>query len=510
MGLLCKWTPDPNNVVLMVGDDSAAAQKRHQRLKDQGLNVVRRSRDDFTLKDVTSLGRKDVDGVVDAVFINLSKVIVSEIHLTSEIVAFCKKMRVPVTVTDQPELCSFSLLSTYTDGDFQIGITTNGKGCRLADRLKRHIVSTLPKNVNQICQRVGDLRDQIRSLDKQSEDLSLEDDDAIQPSTFNKLATATATNNRNDRMRFLTQVVEYYPLDRLTDINLEDLAGQYADYINETKRKSDSDSNYTESRRPRFKKGRISLVGSGPGSQDLLTISAFQAIKNCDVILSDKLVPEQVLELIPKETTVHIAKKFPGNADKAQQEFLELAIESLNKGLHVVRLKQGDPYIFGRGAEEYLFFREHGYHAEVHPGITSALSGPLLANISPTHRSVADQILICTGTGRGGSLPRAPEYVESRTTVFLMALHRIEDILESLLTNSWDPDVACAIIERASCPDQRVVRTRLKNVGQVVAIVGSRPPGILVVGRACEVIESLQGAYVIEEYGTTTVKTLDD
>lgn len=493
MGLLCKWTFDPENVVLFIGNETAGALKRKQRLQDQRLNVVFLSPDQFSLDLITSLGRKQVDGVVDAVFVSLSRVIPAETVLTLEIVEFCRKMRVPVNVSDQPDLSSFALLATHTDGDFQVGITTNGKGCRLADRLKRHIVNMLPKNVNQICQRVGELRDQIRHVGR--EDSLLEEEDAVQPSTFNKLFI----DKRDERMSFLTQVVEYYPLDRLGTINLEDLTNDYANF---SKHKVGESS-------LKFKKGRISLVGVGPGSQDLVTLGAFNAIKECEVVLADKLVPEQVLDLIPKDKRVHIAKKFPGNAEAAQQQFLAMALDAMQKGQHVVRLKQGDPYIFGRGAEEYLYFRDHGYEAEVFAGITSALSAPLLASISPTHRSVADQILICTGTGRGGALPPAPEYVVSRTYIFLMALHRIDDIVDLLIGNSWDPEVACAIIERASCPDQRVLRTRLKDTGRAIARVGSRPPGLLVVGRACEVIERLDGDYVVEEFGERRVVALN-
>lgn len=490
--------------MLMIGTGSPAVHRRQKRLEEQGFNVIRRSPDVFSVNDISELGRPEVDRVVDAVFICLSNVVPSQVQLTSEIVALCKRKRVPVTVADQPDLCTLSFLSTYKDGDFEIGITTNGKGCRLANRLKRHIVSTLPENVNSICQTVGDLRSQLSSLDQVDHDpLFLDDEDVVQPSTFNEL---TISDSKDNRMRFLTQVVEYYPLNRLADIDLDDLTSQYIEYSNmQSKIASEC-----ELAVPKFKRGRISLVGAGPGSQDLLTVAAFNAIKNCHVVLADKLVPEQVLQLVPKQTPVHIAKKFPGNADRAQQEFLSLALENLKNGLHVVRLKQGDPYIFGRGAEEYLYFRDHGYEPQVLPGITSALSGPLLANISPTHRNVADQILICTGTGRGGSLPHPPHYVESQTTVFLMALHRISEVVKSLLSNFWDPQLACAVIERASCPDQRVIRTTLNKVCQVIALVGSRPPGILVVGNACKVIHDLQGDYVIEEFGNTIVKSLTD
>ena len=152
--------------------------------------------------------------------------------------------------------------------------------------------------------------------------------------------------------------------------------------------------------------------------------------------------------------------------------------------MKVVRLKQGDPYIFGRGGEEFNFFKDHGYIPVVLPGISSSLACTVLAQIPATQRDIADQVLICTGTGRKGALPIIPEFVESRTTVFLMALHRANVLITELLKHGWDGDVPAAIVERGSCPDQRVTRTLLKWVPEVVEEIGSRPPGVLVVGKA--------------------------
>ena len=195
---------------------------------------------------------------------------------------------------------------------------------------------------------------------------------------------------------------------------------------------------------------------------------------------------------------MHIARKFPGNAEPAQTELLTLGLEALEKGHTVLRLKQGDPYIYGRGGEEYAFFRENGYIPTVLPGITSSLSAPLFAHIPPTHRNVADQVLICTGTGRKGAAPDPPPYVHTQTVVFLMALHRLDSLVESLTgampnadgSRSWPLETPCAMIERASCSDQRVIRSTLGKICAAREEVGSRPPGLLVVGWSCEVLRT--------------------
>ncbi|EHK97562.1 putative Uroporphyrinogen-III C-methyltransferase [Glarea lozoyensis 74030] len=274
------------------------------------------------------------------------------------------------------------------------------------------------------------------------------------------------------------------------------------------------------------KRGRIVLAGSGPGHPDLLTRATHKAILSADLILADKLVPSGVLDLIPRRTPVHIARKFPGNAEQAQEELLSLALEGVKSGKTVLRLKQGDPYIYGRGGEEYEFFRKEGYEKDicVLPGITSALSAPMFATIPATQRGVSDQVLICTGTGRKGKPSTPPEYVPTRTVVFLMALHRIEALVKDLTTwdsadakvflpsengkevldktrKLWPSSTPCAVIERASCPDQRVIRTTLEFVANAIESEGSRPPGLLVVGKSCEALMKGDPArkWIVEE-----------
>ncbi|ODQ63360.1 uroporphyrin-III C-methyltransferase [Nadsonia fulvescens var. elongata DSM 6958] len=454
----------------------------------------------FELEDLTQLGRSEVNKVVDNVFVTLS---VSYINVIETISHECERLRIPINVADNPQLCTFTLLSTHTDGDFQFGVSTSGKGCRLANRLRREMANVLPVNIGEICNKVGDLRERLyeedikdlkKEVDAQDglqhhDEIGQEDDDAIQSSTLNTLIienNETFQQKKRQRIRWLSQVVEYYPLSKLSSISINDLTKEYKKSDLQDKNQKEPASDNTV-----IKKGKISLIGSGPGSEEFLTTAALTAILTADLILADKLVPSAVLNLVPRGTEVFIAKKFPGNAERAQEELLERGLEGCKRGLYVVRLKQGDPYIFGRGAEEYLFFQKHGFTPDVAPGITSALCAPLAARIPATHRDVADQVLICTGTGRKGVLPNIPEWVETRTTVFLMALHRIGDLVAALETKGWNLDVPCAVIERASCPDQRIIRTTLKDLVAAFESAGSRPPGLLVTGYACNVIEKL-------------------
>lgn len=344
----------------------------------------------------------------------------------------------------------------------------------------------------------------------------VEDDDApAQRPTFNRLVSEFDQNAaRTRRMRWLSQICEYWPLKRLASITDADIDTILRSYTTASDLVLPAlDATNLETRR--HPKPQIILAGSGPGSPSLLTLATHCAIQTASFILADKLVPAPVLDLIPRRTPVHIARKFPGNAEAAQEELLSLGLEALQKGHTVLRLKQGDPYIYGRGAEEYAFFREKGYTPMVLPGITSSLSAPLFAAIPATHRSVADQVLICTGTGRRGAAPDPPPYVPTQTVVFLMALHRLSSLVDALtgalLTpeseeqaarpEPWPKETPCAVIERASCPDQRVIRSTLQHVCAAVEEEGSRPPGLIVVGWSCEVLTDLKGKgrWIVEE-----------
>lgn len=433
-------------------------------------------------------------------------------NAAARISQLCRRQRIPINVVDAPSLCTFTLLSTYSDGPLQIGITTSGKGCKLASRIQREIASTLPPRFGDTVERLGTIRRRIweedhrvHGLDDPKDDM--EDDYATaQRPTFNRLVSEDDINAaKTRRMRWLAQICEYWPLRKLAAITDDDIDLILQSYNTAYDLPPATlDSATLDSRtRP---KAQIILAGSGPGSPSLLTLATHQAIQAASVILADKLVPEPVLNLIPRRTPVHIARKFPGNADAAQAELLSLGLKALHEGHIVLRLKQGDPYIYGRGAEEYAFFRDKGFVPTVLPGVTSALSAPLFTQIPATHRGVADQVLICTGTGRKGAAPDPPPYIPTQTVVFLMALHRLSSLIDALTgvdravdtgdvnqrSRLWPIETPCAVIERASCPDQRVIRSTLQHIGAAVEEEGSRPPGLIVVGWSCDVLKALQ------------------
>lgn len=521
----------------------------------------------FTEDIALTRGRPEIGNVVDAVFVTTTNAASLGDGLSAQLIsAVCKRNRIPVNVVDNPNLCSFSILSTHSDGPLQIGVTTNGRGCRLASRIRREVAASLPPTLGTACAKLGEVRRRIQeedhllheALNGSSVTAGEEEEGLEQTANFNKLVTEEDLDAvKHRRMRWLAQVCEYWPLKRLAAINDDDVEAVLRSYSGSSSTTSSGAPAIGGSEHDKSNgsfagaRGRVILAGSGPGHPDLLTRATYKAIQSADLILADKLVPEGVLDLIPRRTPVSIARKFPGNADKAQEELLEQAIAGVRQGKVVLRLKQGDPFIYGRGGEEVEYFRQNGLgdRVVVLPGITSSLSAPLFAGIPPTQRDVADQVLVCTGTGKKGKPPTPPEFVASRTVVFLMALHRItglvaeltqhlpselertgtttttttetipdgagpaEDVVHQMIETSdvakpvrparslWPKSTPCAVIERASCPDQRVIRTTLKFVAEAIEAEGSRPPGLLVVGRACEALYKPEKgrSWIVEE-----------
>ncbi|KAK6496352.1 hypothetical protein TWF481_002377 [Arthrobotrys musiformis] len=470
-------------VPTVIFPQSVESEDVHSGLKariDGGIGFINREFEEADLM----VGRSEVGGWVDAVFFTLSPTC----EAASSISKLCVRNRVPVNVADSASLSTFTLLSTYSDGPLQIGITTSGMGCKLASRIRRTISSSLPVGLGAAVERIGALRRRVINEDLKSSPNIEDEDDEEQKSTFNTLINpADLESQKSRRMRWLSQICEYWPLQNLIDLNPSDIDSLFDEYTT------------PQPPTPSEQKGKILLVGSGPGDPNLLTKSSLDAINSADLILADKLIPSQILSLIPRRTPLFIARKFPGNAEAAQEELLQKGLDAVSSGKTVVRLKQGDPYIYGRGAEEYQFFSSRGIPTKVLPGITSALSAPLYAAIPSTHRAVADQLLICTGTGRKGVPPDPPIYIKSQTTIFLMACHRLQSLITSLIAKDWPEDVPCAVIERASCEDQRVIRSTLSHIVAAVEELGSRPPGLFVVGWACEVLKKSVGPWSVEE-----------
>lgn len=221
--------------------------------------------------------------------------------------------------------------------------------------------------------------------------------------------------------------------------------------------------------------GSVSLVGAGPGDPDLLTVQAVRLLSQAALVISDRLVSKEILNMIKCE--LRVAKKRPGCAEEAQEEIYQWTKEAVLQGQHVVRLKIGDPFLFGRGGEEVIEFRKLGIEPLLVPGVSSSYAAPMSAKIPLTHRGVSNSVLISTGYGKNEAIIEIPEYSVDRTVVLLMAVGRIDEIAANMTMMGYPKSTPVAIIEKATTPLERTLTGTLEDIGFVARRDGACAPG---------------------------------
>jgi uroporphyrin-III C-methyltransferase len=235
------------------------------------------------------------------------------------------------------------------------------------------------------------------------------------------------------------------------------------------------------------KKGKVFLCGAGPGDPKLITIRAMEVLNNCDVVLYDRLVCKELIDQIPpKSKKIYVGRSL-GDSTSHQHVTNELMVKYAKNGKKVVRLKGGDPFIFGRGAEEAEYLFRNNIQFEVVPGITSAIGSAAYAGIPLTHRQFASSIAIVTGH-------EDPEKMQStvkwnklaktvNTIVVLMGIENLESISSKLIKAGMNKESDVAIIENGTTKKQRIVKGSLSNIVQKAREEKMKSPAIIIIGK---------------------------
>lgn len=245
----------------------------------------------------------------------------------------------------------------------------------------------------------------------------------------------------------------------------------------------------------RTDKGRVYLVGAGPGDHKLLTLKAAELLTIADVVIYDQLVSSAVLNLIQKKAKKIYAGKSAKGHTLAQEQINEILVQEAKKGNIVVRLKGGDPFILGRGGEEAEALKAADIPFEVVPGITSALAVPAYAGIPLTHRKYASSVAIVAGH-------EDPSKAEGRvkweklatavdTIVILMGMGRLDAIVKALLLAGRAPRTPIAIVEQGTTGRQRTILGRLVDIREKATMLNAAPPAVIVVGEAAALSQEL-------------------
>ena len=238
--------------------------------------------------------------------------------------------------------------------------------------------------------------------------------------------------------------------------------------------------------------GFVSLVGAGPGDPKLITLRGAEALALADVVVFDRLASPALLDLAPADAERIYVGKEPGRSATPQEAISALLVERGVAGQRVVRLKGGDPFVFGRGGEEALACARAGVPFEVVPGITSAIAGPAAAGIPVTHRDMARSVAIVTAsTAHGDGVDLSRVATATDTLVLLMASGHLEKTCRELIDYGRSPEEPAAIVQWATTEDQRQVVGMLVELPALAQVASIGPPATLVVGEVASLAREL-------------------
>lgn len=239
--------------------------------------------------------------------------------------------------------------------------------------------------------------------------------------------------------------------------------------------------------------GKVILVGAGPGAPDLLTLRAARMIASADVLVYDRLIQPGVLAMAKRDAELIDMGKMHGR-HTLQEDIHRVLVEKAREGKTVIRLKGGDPFVFGRGGEEVEYLAEHGIPFEVVPGVSSSLAAPLSAGIAVTHRDASSSVAIVTGHSADGREERVnwKAIAQIDTAVFLMGVHNVEAIASRLMAAGRAPSTPAAIIQMAYWKESRTVTGTLQTIAAMARREGIEPPATLVVGEVVRLRQRLQ------------------
>ncbi|MBU1107568.1 MAG: uroporphyrinogen-III C-methyltransferase [Candidatus Riflebacteria bacterium] len=256
-------------------------------------------------------------------------------------------------------------------------------------------------------------------------------------------------------------------------------------------------------------KPNVYLVGAGPGDPGLITVRGLELVRAADVLIHDQLGTSEFLSMAKEGCELFDVGKFAGNHKVTQDATNALLVEKARENKMVVRLKGGDPFVFGRGGEELLYLAEAGIAAEVVPGITSAISAPCYAGIPITQRGYTASLAIVTGheAEKEGSDIDWPALAKIGTVVFLMGVKNLPTIVKNLIECGRSPKTPVALIQNGTLPIQRTVTGTLADIAEIAEAAGIKPPAVTVVGEVVTLREKLKWFEKRPLFGRTIVVT---
>ena len=368
-----------------------------------------------------------------------------------------KALNIPVNVVDSPDLCTFTMGSIIDRSPVIIAISSEGNAPVLARYIRAKIETMLPASYGRIADIAGEFRDQVKA----------------------KFATTQA------RRIFWEGILQGPVVERVLSGQEQAARELLQNILND----ADAAAN----------KGEVFLVGGGPGDPDLLTFRALRLMQQCDVCVYDKLVSPEVMELVRRDAELIFVGKSRDQHTMPQEEINALLAKLALEGKRVLRLKGGDPFIFGRGGEEIETLMQHGVPFQVVPGITAANGVSSYAGIPLTHRDYAQACLFITGHLK--AQPNSTELTldldwvamsrPHQTVVIYMGLVGLKEICEKLIEHGVSPAMPVAVVQQGTTQRQKVVTATLADLAEKVSAAGLKPPSLTIIGEVVKLRETL-------------------
>ncbi len=442
----------------VVGGGSAAARRTETLGRAGALITVFAARldDEFdALRDKAKFEhvareptRADVDGFV------VCYVATGEEAADERVAAAIRGARALVNVADRPDLCDFIAPSLVDRAPLVIAISTGGASPMLGRMLKARLETAIPAAYGRLAAFMGKSRARLGA----------------------NLADARA------RRRFWERVLEG-PIAEMVLANNEPAAD--AALAREIERQADGGQVAS--------RGEVYLVGAGPGDPDLLTFRALRLMQKADVVLYDRLVDQKIVDLVRREAERIYVGKRRNDHTLPQEEIGELLVRLAQQGKRVLRLKGGDPFIFGRGGEEIETLADHAIPFQVCPGITAAAACSAYSGIPLTHRDHAQACVFVTGHGKNGpiDLDWSALIRPNQTVAIYMGLGHLDELAKAFVERGADPDLPAAVIDNGARANQRVVTGTLRTIADKARAAALRGPTIIILGTVVTLRDKL-------------------
>lgn len=380
----------------------------------------------------------------------LCVVALEDAELASQIAKLCNQSRLPVNVVDQPALCDVTFPSMVDRGSLKLSISTSGNAPVLARKIRQQLERSIPFETGALNDLALEFRQRVK--------MHIEDG--------------------TERRRFWESVFDGPVADMV-----------YKGQIDAARKALDKA--LTEGLLDQS--GEVYLVGAGPGDPELLTLKALRLMQQADIVFYDRLVSAAVLELVRRDAERVYVGKRRSNHSTSQEGINDLLLKHARAGQRVLRLKGGDPFIFGRGGEEIEHLAHHNVAFQVVPGITAASGCANYAGIPLTHRDHAQSVRFVTGHLKQGS-PELPwrEFTDpNQTLVFYMSLVGLQAVCENMISNGRSADTPAAMIQQGTLPSQKVIQGTLATLPELAIQHKIQPPTITIVGSVVQLREKL-------------------